>query len=145
VPDAPRGQGGSLFGDFNRRVSGLEILAALAGCAVLIYVKAHHDAASAEAPAISRRPPVAPVALPAQLTHTAVRLHSRFVSPSRLELWGTAEAPDGATVRLSIKTGGTTARPLASAPVTRGHFYATARVPKAMRAKRVTVRALLAG
>jgi hypothetical protein len=133
-------------GGLKQRVGAVEIVGALVLCAALLYVMAHSGMAADRTTASVPHLPAPPtVTVPAPPVVSSVRLHSRFVGTDRLELWGAAPAPDGTTVRLSIKASGIADRPLASAPVSKGHFYATAWVPKSLRGRRITIGAMLAG
>jgi hypothetical protein len=131
IPDRATGRG------LTRSLSGLEIAAALGVCGVLIFAKTQVSLPAvvsppSSAPTIAMRTP--PPAMP--VVHT---LHSRLVSTTRIQIWGTVNGPDGTTVRLSLKARGARARPITMTPAARGHFYASTSVPRSMRGRRLTV------
>jgi hypothetical protein len=68
-------------------------------------------------------------------------LHSRFVSPSRVEVWGRVDSAAGTSVRVDLKPKGGLAAATAIAPTASGHFYAVVRVPMQLRGQRVVVSA----
>jgi hypothetical protein len=126
----------------NQTVGALEIAGALGVCAVALFVKVHQAQTPADTRIAAPQPPPHAIARSVPTTTAVQALHSRFVSKGRLELWGRADAPDGTTVRVRIQTRSGAGRPLTTAPVSRGHFYATARLPEDLRTRRVTVVAL---
>jgi hypothetical protein len=133
-------------GGLHRKVGGIEIVATLVICAAFLFLKVRHDGGAPSASPAARigaAPPT--VALPSPVTPSVHALHSRFVGERRLELWGSAQAADGMTVRISIEKEGAADRPLTTAPVSAGHFYATARVPKRLGTTHFTVVATLIG
>jgi hypothetical protein len=133
-------------GGLHRKVGGIEIVATLVICAAFLFLKVRHDGGAPSASPAARigaAPPT--VALPSPVTPSVHALHSRFVGDRRLELWGSAQAADGMTVRISIEKEGAADRPLTTAPVSAGHFYATARVPKRLGTTHFTVVATLIG
>jgi hypothetical protein len=110
----------------------------------LLFAKMHHDDTAAGGTLITDPRATPATVVPSAPTSPSVHaLHSRFISKRRLELWGSAQAPDGTTVRIGIEQAGTTVRPLTTAPVSRGHFYATAQVPEPLGTKHLTLEAVL--
>ncbi len=68
-------------------------------------------------------------------------LRSRYVGTATLEIWGATDAADGASVELRISTPDGDHEHVVDAPSTGGHFFAAARIPRAMRGTRVSVEA----
>ncbi len=86
-------------------------------------------------------PPAAPAAVvpPPRV----VTLESRFLSRRTVEIWGSATAADGTTVRLSVRVGGRR-RKLVDVPAVAGRFYARETLPTRLRGQRLRLVARLA-
>ncbi len=100
-------------------------------------------APAAVVPAPSFRPDPAPAPTP-RFAGSVTDVRSRFVGTAGLEIWGTTDAVDGASVEIRISTPGGDNEVALSAPSAGGHFFASAGLPPAMRGRRVSVEARIA-
>lgn len=82
--------------------------------------------------------------VPAASRYRLRGLHSRWLDPRVLEVWGRTTAPDGTTIRVNVSAGGRTHR-LTIAPAAQGRFYARGRIPRSLRHRRIAVSARITG
>ena len=105
---------------------------AVVGTALTALVLTHEPGTAASLPAPGSR-----LAGPAP---SVSGLHSRFVDPATVEVWGRTTAPRGTSVAIRLLARGR--RSLRRvAPAARGRFYAEIRLPRALRGARLTVTA----
>ena len=71
-------------------------------------------------------------------------LQTRYVGTTTLEVWGATDAADGASVEIRMSTAVRGRDRVMVVPSAGGHFYASARLPWAMRGRRVSVEARIA-
>ena len=128
---------------------------AVAGLVVVLKLPARTDGADLPAPVApatpvavapapsSSAPDPAPRLAPAP-AGSVTWLRSRYAGTTALEIWGTTDAADGASIEIRVATAGGEHQHVVDAPSARGHFYASARIPRAMHGRRVSVEARVA-
>ena len=99
----------------------------------LLGLKAYHARALGSTGATTQRTSAA---------GAVTSLHSRVSRSGRLELWGSTTAPDGATIAVSALSDGFVVD-VHRAPAI-GDFYGSARIPRWLRGRRVSVSATVA-
>ena len=131
---------------------------AVAGLVVVLQLPARTDQAdpgASFAPVVPTAPgrtvppsssspyPAAPRPTP-RSAGSVTDLRTRYVGTANLEIWGTTNAADGASVEIRVTTARGGHEHVTAAPSAGGHFYASARIPRAMRGRQVSVEARVA-
>src|SRR3954447_21410967 len=115
-----------------QRVSGGAVVAALLSlAAVAAFALPKQLAAPSHRPSLDA---------PAVSAESVTRLRSRFVGTRRVQIWGRITAPDGSTVAVRIAAEGFPAATV-EVPAVAGRFYASAPISRAMRGRRLLIRA----